>query len=123
MSEAGRCGLEGSQSRLAYRAFEVLKQAQGHFDVLESDRWADPTQYLPADPSPPGQPETPSRLEDLRKAESGLLTEETEDGDKLVLSVWPQGVEDDEGEASSDDDGGWIERGGGDSRVGSFGAC
>ena len=100
----------------------MLKQAQGHFDV-ESDGRADPTQYLPADPSPPGQPETPSRLEDLWKVERGLLIEETEDGGQLVLSMWPQGVEDDEGEASSDDDGGWIECGGGDSRVGSFGAC
>jgi len=108
--EAGRCGLEGTQSRLAYRAFEVLKQAQGHFDV-ESDGRADPTQYypLPADPSPPGQPETPSRLEELWKVERGLLIEESEDGYKLVQSLWPQGDEGDEGEASSDDDDDWIE--------------
>ena len=79
--------------------------------MLESDERADPTQYypLPADPSPPGQPETPNRLEDLREAESGLRTEVNEDGYKLVQSLWPQGDEGDEGEASSDDDDDWIE--------------
>ena len=42
VSEAGRRGLEGKQSKLAYRAFEVLKQAQGHFDWgFLMTAWAD----------------------------------------------------------------------------------